>query len=162
MPRTQLDALMKNPLFVEYRQDPENDWWTATVREVPEVVTQGKTLTEAHGRVRKAIELVRGAQESMAYVPLTGETVWDNRDDLDNDVRQVAKAEADLRVHLLDTEDKLEVATQRAVTVLVKERGFSYRVAGKLLGITHQRVEQIAKASSALPAMEVVAARSWE
>jgi predicted RNase H-like HicB family nuclease len=129
-------------LFVEYRQDSENDWWTATVREEPSVVTQGRTLQEAHDRVRKAIDLVRG-QES--HVPLTGETVWLGRDDLDEEVLRVAKQEGDLRVRLLQVQDELELATRDAVNELVKDRHLSYRVVGRLLGITHQRIEQIAK-----------------
>ena len=46
-------------LAVEYRLDTQTQRWTATVPEVPAILTQGATLEEAHDRVRSALALVR-------------------------------------------------------------------------------------------------------
>lgn len=129
-----------NILIVEYRQDPETSGWTATMPDVPAVVTQGKTLKEAHERVRAALALVRPDEGETI---LRSRTVWDQRKELSREALQAVKAEGDLRVRSLDVNVQLERVTARAVRILINEEGLSYRNAGHLLGITHQRVEQI-------------------
>jgi len=130
-------------LLVEYQLDPETNGWTATMPEVPAVVTQGKTLKEAHERVRVALSLFR---DDAAEVVLKGRTLWPKAMGISKDALRMVKAEADLRVTALDVEAQLEIATVRAVQVLILEERQTYRAAGSLLGISHQRVEQIAKA----------------
>lgn len=132
-------------LSVQYRQDPDTSWWTATMPDEPAVVTQGKTLREVYENVRKALTLVR---EDADRVLLRGETDWSNRSDLSADVLQAVRSESDLRVRFLEAEDELERATRRAVKVLIRVRHYSFRDAGQLLGITGQRVEQISKSIS--------------
>jgi predicted RNase H-like HicB family nuclease len=132
-------------LSVQYRQDPQTSWWTATMPEEPAVVTQGKTLKEAYENVRKALSLVR---EDANRVQLRGETDWSDRADLSEDVLRAVQDESDLRVRVLEMQDQLERVTQTAVRVLIKNRRFSYGDAGQLLGITRQRVEQIDKRMS--------------
>lgn len=137
-----MDALKMDTVVVRYKQDPKTAWWTATVPEEPAVVSQGKTLAEAHRRVRKAIALVRG--ESRPLV-LQGETDWSDRNDLSNDISRLIKEEGDLRVRRLEIQEALERTTYEAVRLLIIENKFSFRAAGRLLGITHQRVQQIAQ-----------------
>lgn len=130
---------------VRYEQDPETAWWTATVPDVPAVVAQGKTLMDAHRQVRAALNLARGSNARPFF--LLGETVWEKRDDLPPDAIALAKRESDLRIRCLDLQAQLDAATREAVTKLHLTRGFSLRVVARLLGITHQRVEQIAKSA---------------
>ena len=130
------------PLLVEFQLDPETNGWTATMPAVPAIVTQGKTLKEAHERVRAALSLVR---DDAADVVLQGRTVWHSAMGISNEALQVVQIEADLRVQALDIEAQLESATVQAVQVLVREERQTYRAAGSLLGISHQRVEQIDK-----------------
>ena len=78
-------------------------------------------------------------------VCLRGRTVWDHRSDLPPQVIAMLAHAADLRVQSLDVDDELERATSQVVHQLLNERKLSYRATGQLLGITHQRVEQIAK-----------------
>jgi predicted RNase H-like HicB family nuclease len=65
-------------LSVQYRQDRDTSWWTATMPEEPAVVTQGKTLRDAYENVRKALALVR---EDAERVQLRGKTDWSKRSD---------------------------------------------------------------------------------
>jgi hypothetical protein len=112
--------------------------------EVPAVVTQAKTLAEAHARVRSALSLFR---DDAADVVLLGQTVWPEYVDfgLSESALQAIKIETELRLRSLDTEAQLERATYQAVRQLMGQVGQTYRAAGLLLGISHQRVEQIAK-----------------
>lgn len=131
-------------LLVEYQLDPETNGWTATMPDVSALVTQGKTLKEAHERVRSALLLFR---EDADKIVLKGRTVWPRKMGGISEVAlRMVRAEADLRVAALDVEAQLELATIQAVHVLIVEERQTYRAAGSLLGISHQRVEQIAKA----------------
>jgi predicted RNase H-like HicB family nuclease len=131
-----------NPMKVrvKYRQDPDTRTWTATVPEVPGVVSQGRTLREAHDRVRNALTLVRPDAHG---VLLFGDTELGDRPELPMEVLNVIKQESDLRVHLMQIQDELERSTREAVTLLVRQYHFSYSDVGEVLGITKQRVEQI-------------------
>jgi len=127
-------------LIVEYQLDPETKGWTATMPKVPSLVTQGKTLKEVHGRVRVALSLVR---DDAADVILQGRTLWPQEYGISREALQAVQEEADLRVKALDVEALLERATAHAVRVLVVQERQTFRSAGSLLGISHQRVEQI-------------------
>ncbi len=132
-------------LAVEYRQDPETSWWTVTVPDEPAVVSQGRTLREAYDRVRQALPLVRKDANALS---LRGRTVWEDRGDLSPDVLEAVRLESDLRLRSMEIEEALERATRVAVEVLIVDSKLTYRSAGSLLGITHQRVEQILKGIS--------------
>jgi predicted RNase H-like HicB family nuclease len=135
-------------LTVEYRQDPDTNGWTATMPDEPAIVTQGKTLKEAHQRVRAALGLVR---DDANEVTLRGRTVWGLRKELSSEALQAVKTEGDLRVQALELGAELERVTADAVRVLIFHENQTYRAAGQLLGITHQRVEQIAKQGATEP-----------
>jgi hypothetical protein len=137
-----LDATAMNPLNVEYRQDPETSWWTATVAGKESVVTQGKTLLAAYASVRDALSLFRDDARS---VLLRGKSVWDKRTDLAPEILAAVQLESDLRIKAIETGDELERATLDAIRLLVIQSHFSLRDTGQLLGITYQRVEQITK-----------------
>lgn len=46
-------------LTVNYRLNPVSGAWSATIEQVPSVVTHGTTLKEAYDRVRAALAIVR-------------------------------------------------------------------------------------------------------
>ena len=98
-------------LSVEYRQDPETSGWTVTMPAVPAVVTQGRTLEEAHRRVRAALALVRGDADE---VKLEGQTVWASQANLSREALEAIKAEGDLRVQSLDIEAELDRVSAQA------------------------------------------------
>ncbi len=131
-------------LFVEFRLDPETEWWTATIPQVPAVVSQGKTLREAFDRVRDALGFVRKDAEAIRLEP---EIVWDREWHVPDEVMDVVRAANYWRLQQLRVGAELEPATLQAVTVMIDKYKMPFRMAGQLLGITHQRVEQIFKSS---------------
>jgi predicted RNase H-like HicB family nuclease len=52
---------------VNFLVDPDTGWFTAVVKEHPEVVTQGETLSVARARVRDALSLVREDAEDLVF-----------------------------------------------------------------------------------------------
>jgi predicted RNase H-like HicB family nuclease len=52
---------------VNFLVDPDTGWFTAVVKEHPEVVTQGETLSVARARVRAALSLVRGDAADLVF-----------------------------------------------------------------------------------------------
>lgn len=138
---------MKTTNFdVEYRLDPVTKGWTATMPDFPAIVTQGRTLKEAHTQVRAALSLLRRDAEE---AKLRGRTVWPDSLGLSDKAIKAIREEVDLRLQALELEARLEHATAHAVQLLIRSERQTYRAAGALLGITHQRVEQIDKLEQA-------------
>lgn len=63
-------------LTAHFKLDPQSGGWTATVAQVPAVVTQGKTLEETHTRVRAALAVVR---PDLAKCVLNTQVVFNNQ-----------------------------------------------------------------------------------
>ena len=118
---------------VTYERDPAG-WWVAAVREVPGCHTQGRTLAQARRRIREALGLFVADSESAQLV---------------DDVRLPAEArQALVRSQAARTKaDMLKAkagATMTdAVRVLTGGFGLSVRDAAELLGVSHQRVQQL-------------------
>jgi predicted RNase H-like HicB family nuclease len=120
---------------VTYERD-EGGWWIAELHGVPGVNSDGRTVAGARRRVREALSLAIGGQaaelaELVDEVKLPAEVMQAVR----NTVATRARA------------DKLQVAAREATHTLVKELtrryGLSARDAADLLGISHQRVQQL-------------------
>jgi predicted RNase H-like HicB family nuclease len=120
---------------VTYERD-EGGWWIAELRGVPGVNSDGRTVADARRRVREALSLVVG--EAAA-----------ERANLVDDVKLPADVKRAVRraVATRTRADKLQAAAQDATRALVKELtrryGLSVRDAADLLGVSHQRVQQI-------------------
>jgi predicted RNase H-like HicB family nuclease len=120
---------------IGYERDASG-WWVASVRGVRGCHTQGRTVDEARRRVREALSLFTddaAAAEFVDHVKLPAT------------VQRAIRAYASLRKKA-DAEDKrASAAARRAVRVL---RGgtlkMSARDAAALLGLSHQRVHQLA------------------
>ena len=120
---------------VAYERD-ESGWWVASVREVRGCHTQGRTVDEARRRIREAMDLFVANARSAKLV-----------DDvkLPATAAKAVRASATLR-RRADREDRrAALAARRAVRLL---RGgklkMSARDAARLLGVSHQRVHQLA------------------
>lgn len=120
---------------VTYQRD-ETGWWVASVREVRGCHTQGRTVDEARRRIREALALFVDDADS---VPLVDE------------VKLPATAAKAIRVYATlrkkaDREDqRASAAARRAVRVLRSGKlKMSARDAARLLGLSHQRVHQLA------------------
>jgi len=123
---------------VTFERD-EAGWWIAEVRGVPGVNSDGRTVAEARRRVREALALAVGDAAAEAA-------------DLIDDVRLPAAARS-LVVRATAARSKLDAMqieaqqnTVAAVRELRKRLGLSIRDIADLLGISHQRVQQLARA----------------
>lgn len=117
----------------------ENNWWVASVRGVAGCRTQGRSIRQAMTRAREALE--------------TCETVRP-----DAELRPHAHLPAPARTaleHYLASRRRLEKeqlaareAADAAVQALLGDLNLSVRDTGDLLGLSHQRIHQVARARS--------------
>jgi len=119
---------------VIYERD-ERGWWVASVRGVRGCHTQGRTLEQARRRVREALGLfVKDADTA----------------DLAAQIRLPQPARHALTRGLTarqraDQERLMAVKTLRETTRALARMGLSRRDTGELLGLSHQRVQQIVR-----------------
>jgi predicted RNase H-like HicB family nuclease len=111
-------------------------WWTASVRELRGCHTQGRTVDEARRRIVEAMELFIDNPRSAKIV---------------DDVKLPAVALKAIRAYATlrkraDQEDRrAALAARRAVKTLRGGRlKMSARDAARVLGLSHQRVHQLA------------------
>lgn len=121
--------------LVTYERD-EGGWWIAELRGVPGINSDGRTVADARRRVREALSLAVGDEAA-------------ERAELVDDVRLPADLKRAVRRAVVTRAkaDKLQAAAQEATRTLVKELtrryGLSVRDAADLLGVSHQRVQQL-------------------
>jgi predicted RNase H-like HicB family nuclease len=118
---------------VRYERD-ETGWWVATVKEVRGCHTQGRTIDQTRRRIREALSLfVKDADEADLIDCIR---LPENAQNLLNRLRATRKrAEQEAA--------KLQEATALAARVLTGDVGVSVRDAGELLGLSHQRIQQL-------------------
>ena len=124
---------------VAYVRD-EAGYWVAAVREVRGCRTQGRTVDEARRRIREALALfVDDAVEA--------ELVDDVK--LPATALKAIRAYATLRKRAEQEDRRAAIAARRAVRLLRGGRlKMSARDAARLLGVSHQRVHQLAHAKA--------------
>lgn len=125
---------------VKYERDGSG-WWVAAVRELRGCHTQGRTVDEARRRIREAMQLFVDDAQSATLV-----------DDVRLPVaaRRAVRAYAALRRKAEEHDRRAALAARRAVRVLrTAPLKMSARDAARLLGLSHQRVHQIAARKAA-------------
>jgi predicted RNase H-like HicB family nuclease len=128
------DQTMKK-YHVAYTRD-ESGWWVASVREVRGCHTQGRTVDEARRRIREALGLFVEDARSAKLV--------DNVK-LPAAVTRAIRTYATLRKRADQDDRRAALAARRAVKLLRGGRlRMSARDAAVLLGVSHQRVHQLA------------------
>jgi predicted RNase H-like HicB family nuclease len=123
---------------VTYERD-EAGWWIAEVQGVAGVNSDGRTVADARRRVREALALAVG--DTAAQV---AELVDDVK--LPGAVRKVVARATAARSKLHAIQAEAQESTATAVRELRKRLGLSIRDIADLLGISHQRVQQLARA----------------
>lgn len=120
---------------VKYERD-ESGWWVASVRELRGCHTQGRTVDEARRRIREAMDLFVNDARSAKLI---------------DDVKLPVTAAKAIRLYTTlrkraDQEDRrAAIAARRAVRLLQGGKlKMSARDAARVLGISHQRVHQLA------------------
>jgi len=136
VPRERLVEEAVKAYRVVYERD-ESGWWVTSVKGVRGCHTQGRTVDEARRRVREALELfVDGARKA---------TLVDDVK-LPRDAALAVRAYTALRKKAEQEHRRAALAARRAVRVLRAGRlKMSARDAARLLGLSHQRVHQLAQ-----------------
>jgi len=115
----------------------DNGWWIVQVREVPAAITQGRTLVEARRRIREALALAVNSD----VVARSATLIDDVR--LPRTVRRALRAVSASRVRLERERRRLSQANDDALFELIGRLKLSVRDAGELLGLSHQRIQQL-------------------
>jgi predicted RNase H-like HicB family nuclease len=140
-PRTVSREGMAAP--VRYLIDLERDeagWWVATAKGVAGCHTQGRSIRQAMSRVREVLEVCVGdAVSSDQLEPCIH---------LSDDARRVIARYETACKRLEHEQTEARLATAQAVETLVDDLSLSVRDAGEVLGLSHQRVSQLAKRGS--------------
>jgi len=111
----------------------EDGWWLARVKEVPGVLTDGRTLAATRRRIREALATaVDDAWEATLVEEYPQGVV--------QGVRAVRRA----RERALEASAAARTEMRRAVRRLA-DLGLSLRDAADLLGVSHQRVMQLSR-----------------
>lgn len=120
---------------VRFERDEEG-WWVATIPEVPGVVTQGKTIEQARKRVREALAAILDDEATAEAAEFTDDV------QLPAPVGRRLKASHAARAQVEIAAAKAKKATVDAVAAL-SELGISRRDASVLIGLSHQRIQQL-------------------
>jgi predicted RNase H-like HicB family nuclease len=115
----------------------EGNWWAIDVPEVPGVHSQAKRLDQAEAMARDALALMLEVPSDSFDVEV--EPV------LDADVDKALEEWAESVGALEDKKQQVGMAIAALLILLVRQRGLSYRDAGRIVGLSHQRVQQILK-----------------
>lgn len=119
-----------------YERDPEADAWIVHIEGVEGCQTYGRSLRQAQSRVREALAVWLDREpEDLAI-----------RDRLPRDLEELARRAQQARAEAERAGSKAQQQAARAAKALT-ERGLSRRDAAELLGISHQRVQQLLEAS---------------
>lgn len=119
---------------VKYERD-ETGWWAAEVKEVPGCRTQGRSIAQARRRIREALSLFVDDSKRAKLV---------------DEVRLPAQARRSLtRLDAARQKADREQAKARAtsadvVRVLLRTLRLSVRDVAEIVGLSHQRVQQLA------------------
>jgi predicted RNase H-like HicB family nuclease len=114
-------------------------WWAAHVPEVSGVHTQARRLEQVEAEAREAIALMLNVEPDTIAVYVEPK--------LPDGVSALVAAVAAAHAAAEDAQVKEREAAHEAAKALVVDLGLPQRDAGKILGVTHQRVQQILSGS---------------
>ena len=116
---------------VTYRRDPSDDAWLVEVDGMPDVYTFGRTLEEAAVNAREAIAVTVVLSESELEL---------------HEHFAVGGVDVEELASLRDRAQELHeiyLSRQRAAALRLAEAGVSRRDSARMLGVSHQRVQQL-------------------
>jgi predicted RNase H-like HicB family nuclease len=110
-------------------------WWAIRVPELPGVHSQAKTLDQAEGMAVEAISLFLEVDPNSISVEIEPELPPELQADVERARRLRSEAEA--------RQQEAVAVTAEAAAELVQRAHLSLRDAGRILGVSHQRVAQL-------------------
>lgn len=115
-----------------YERDPETDAWNVRIDGLEGCQTYGRSLRQAQHRVREALAAWLDQEPDGLRI----------RDELPGSLARLAQSVAEARADAERAGTKAQQQTAKAVRALT-EQGLSRRDAAELLGVSHQRVQQL-------------------
>lgn len=126
----------KKTYVAVYERDPDDDAWNVHIKGVDGCQTYGRSLRQAHARIREALALWLDREPESLSI----------RDELPTTVASVADRVSRAREEAERAGSKAQHETAEAVRRLT-DLGLSRRDAAELLGLSHQRIQQLLEAS---------------
>jgi predicted RNase H-like HicB family nuclease len=126
----------KKTYVAVYGRDSEDDAWNVHIQDLDGCQTYGRSLRQAQARIREALGLWLDRDPQQLVI----------RDELPADLSAIADTVARARQDAERAGTKAQEETTRAVKRLT-DLGLSRRDAAELLGLSHQRVQQLLEAS---------------
>lgn len=125
--------MSRRKLYVAiYDREPDSDTWLVHIDGVPGCQTYGRSLRQASERIREALAVWLDRESEALTIS----------DRLPVELEALARRVARQRVQADRAGAAAQAATADAVRELA-EKGLSRRDAAELLGISHQRVQQL-------------------
>lgn len=129
---------MSKKYTVRYERDKDSGWWIATVPAVRGCLTQGKSIQQARTRIREALSLFVDNADSAILVDdfvLPGP--------IENQVSAAKAVKEELKI----AEARYQQTASTAINSLVRKFGLSARDAAVVMGLSHQRINQVVSKS---------------
>ena len=126
----------KKTYVAAYERDTEDDAWNVHIKGLDGCQTYGRSLRQAQARIREALGLWLDRDAQSLVI----------RDELPTHLTTVADSVARARQVAERAGTRAQEETTRAVKRLT-DLGLSRRDAAELLGLSHQRVQQLLEAS---------------
>lgn len=117
-------------------RDGESGWWVVTVAELPGIVTQGRNLVDARAMARDAIAIWNERSEDTFDVAVEAR--------LAPGADQTRSRALEARKEAERAQQEAARATREAVRTLIEDQGLTIRDVSQLLGVSYQRVAQLA------------------
>ncbi len=124
---------MSNAYRVVIERD-ETGAWIARVAGVRGCHTYGRSLDEVRRRIREALSLWIDDAEAAEFV---------EEIQLPREARHAIRRSTAARAEAEREREKAQSATTAAAELLVEHLGLGLRDAGELLGLSHQRIQQL-------------------
>jgi predicted RNase H-like HicB family nuclease len=129
---------MTDGVYVVCYERDEDGWWIVTIPGVQGCRTQGRSIAQGRRRVREALSLFIGDEAA-----LRATLIDDVR--LPAPARRAVREVEECRAEMERAQERARRAARLAVARLTRDAGLSVRDAAEVLGLSHQRVQQIAE-----------------